>query len=148
MSLELHFLQSHLDIFPGKYGSHQEMSADRAANGIQICWLITAGHLYRRPQQKDTRETCTGDPNRRIQETFVQETPTEGYKRHLYRRHQQKYTRDICTGDPNRRIQETLVQETPTEGYKRHLYRRHQQKDTRDICTGDTNRRIKETFVQ
>jgi len=64
MSLKLHFLQCHLAIFLGNMGAvsdengerfHQDISQmekDTAANGTQICWLITAGCLYGRHQQK------------------------------------------------------------------------------------------------
>ena len=64
MSLELHFLQSHLDISPGNMGAiwiYPQWNKDRAANGIQICWLITAGHLYGRPQRKNTRHERRGN---------------------------------------------------------------------------------------
>ena len=72
MSLKLHFLQCHLAIFPGNMGAvsdengerfHQEIfqmqKKDTAANGTQICWLITARCLYRRHQQMNTRQKIT-----------------------------------------------------------------------------------------
>ena len=38
-----------------------QWSRDTAANGIHICWLITAGHLYSRHQQKNTRHKRRGN---------------------------------------------------------------------------------------
>jgi hypothetical protein len=68
ISLKFHFLQSHLKFFPRKYGIHlwrtqwkvssgyiPHGKKDTAANETEICWLITAGRLYGRHQQKNTR---------------------------------------------------------------------------------------------
>jgi hypothetical protein len=68
MSLKLNFQQSHWDFFlkiwkpsltstvKGSVRIYREREKDTAANGTQICWLITAGCLYGRHQQKNTRD--------------------------------------------------------------------------------------------
>jgi len=40
----------------GSIRIYPEWKKDTAANGTQICWLITAGCFYRRHQQKNTRD--------------------------------------------------------------------------------------------
>jgi homoserine trans-succinylase len=44
---------------PGNMGAirrYQQWNKDRVANGIQICWLITAGYFCGRHQQKNTKD--------------------------------------------------------------------------------------------
>ena len=70
MSWKLHFLQSHLDFFPGNMAAVSDEHGERfrqdkyrmekkdtVANGTQIGWLITAGRMYGRHQQKNTGDT-------------------------------------------------------------------------------------------
>ena len=129
MSLKLHILQSHLDFFsPGNMGVVSLMSMvkgslrvypkwkkETAANGLRVCWQITAGHLYGRHQQ-NTAEHLYG----RHQQN------TAG---HLYRRHQQNIAEPLY-GRHQQNTAEHLYgrHQHNTAG---HLYGRHQQ-NTRD----------------
>ena len=69
VSLKFHFLQSHLDFFSREIWDpcltstakrfiriYPAWKKVRAANGTQICWLITAERLHGRYQQKNTTD--------------------------------------------------------------------------------------------
>ena len=111
---------------------------ETAANGLKVCWLIIAGHLYRR-QQQNTAGHLYGRHQQNTAEHLYgrhqQNTAGHLYGRHqqntdghLYGRHQQNTAEHLC----GRHQQNTAghLYERHQQNTAEHLYRRHQQNTT------------------